>query len=123
MNKLDLKAFVIREESRKNNIILNNIISELKFNISINELDRIFNKFEENIFINLNDANKLKDENIINLFSNFNSKSFIKISKIFKNDKEIKMSISLTLNDEKFLETEILKEYWMELKWKSKALH
>ena len=116
MNKLDLKAFVIREESRKNNIILNNIISELKFNISINELDKIFNKFEENIFINLNDANKLKDENIINLFSNFNSKSFIKISKIFKNDKEIKMSISLTLNDEKFLETEILKEYWMELK-------
>lgn len=115
MNKLDLKSFNVREASRENNIILNNIINEVKFNISINEIDKIFNNFGESVFIDLYSVDRLKDESILSLISSSHNNEFIKISKEYKNDIEIKMVVSLIIEEDVFLETEIVKEYWMEL--------
>ncbi|WP_024615021.1 hypothetical protein [Clostridium sp. Ade.TY] len=115
MNKLDLKSFNVREASRENNIILNNIINEVKFNTSINEIDKIFDSFGESVFIDLYSVDRLKDESILSLISSSHNNEFIKISKEYKNDIEIKMVVSLIIEEDVFLETEILKEYWMEL--------
>ena len=67
INKGDRVSFKERERARDNSILLNNIISELKFNVKLEDLEEKFinNKLSINIGEDFN--NKLQNENILNI--------------------------------------------------------
>lgn len=122
INKGDMVSFKEREEARDNSILLNNIISELKFNVKLEDLEEKFinNKLSINIGEDFN--NKLQNENILNI-NNESRKKFILVEKVQDLENGIKLNLILKEDDIEILKYEVTKELWMEKRKKEKGIH
>lgn len=122
INKSDVVSFKERERSRDNNILLNNIISELKFNVKLESLEEKFinNKLSINIGEDFN--NKLQNENILNI-NDESRKKFILVEKVQDLENGIKLNLILKEDDIEILKYEVTKELWMEKRKEEKGIH
>lgn len=115
INKGDFRSFRNREDMRSNNILMSNIINELKFNVKIENLkDRFIN---DEIVLNVGDGltESLKVKNILEL-NGVSSNKVISIKKVEEKESDIKMNIILREGEEELLKEEVLKSVWMEKK-------
>ena len=69
MVKVDNKSFKIRNDMRVDSIIFSNIINEIKFNTSIEELEDKFKEDKIKIGIDNNTLKKLKTDNVLDINS------------------------------------------------------
>lgn len=122
INKGDMVSFKEREEARDNSILLNNIISELKFNVKLEDLEEKFinNKLSINIGEDFN--NKLQNENILNI-NDESIKKIILVEKVQDLENGIKLNLILKEDDIEILKYEVTKELWMEKRKKEKGIH
>lgn len=122
INKGDVTSFKEREEARDNSILLNNVISELKFNVKLESLEEKFinNKLSINIGEDFN--NRLQNENILDI-NDENEKKLILVEKM--QDLENGMKLNLILKEEniEILKYEVTKELWMEKRKEEKDIH
>ncbi len=116
MSKSDNNSFKIRNDMRLNSIIFNNIVNEIKFNTSIQELE---NKLIDNkirIGISKDIFEELKVKNILSI-NDISSKKIVEINKIKNEHDGILLGFKLVENIENVvLEEEVKKEFWMEEK-------
>lgn len=122
INKGDMVSFKEREISRDNNILLNNIISELKFNVKLESLEEKFinNKLSINIDKNFN--NRLLSEDILNI-NDESSKKLILVEKVQDLENGMKLNITLKEDNIDILKYEVIKELWMEKRNEEKDIH
>lgn len=122
VNKEDVNSFKSRNEVRENNILMNNIINEIKFNTTIDELENklIGNKIV--IGIGENILSDLKTKDVLNIKDNFNKK-VIEVEKVSGTLEKINLRISFVENGNKILKEEVEKELWMEQREKKMVLH
>lgn len=122
VNKEDVNSFKSRNEVRENNILMNNIINEIKFNTTIEELENklIGNKIV--IGIGENILSDLKTKDVLNIKDNFNKK-VIEVEKVSGTLEKINLRISFVENGNKILKEEVEKELWMEQREKKMVLH
>ena len=114
-NKEDYKSFNLRNEIRENTLLMNNIVNEIKFNTTIEELE---NKLKANkivIGVGENIFNDLKTKDILNIQNNYTNKKII-IEKINGSLEKINLKLSLIEDENEILEEEVEKEIWMEEK-------
>lgn len=122
ITKGDMVSFKEREGARDNSILLNNIISELKFNVKLEDLEEKFinNKLSINIGEDFN--NKLQNENILNI-NDQSIKKIILVEKVQDLEKGIKLNLILKEEDIEILKYEVTKELWMEKRKEEKGIH
>lgn len=122
INKGDMVSFKEREISRDNNILLNNIISELKFNVKLESLEEKFinNKLSINIDKNFN--NRLLSEDILNI-NDESSKKLILVENVQDLENGMKLNITLKEDNIDILKYEVIKELWMEKRNEEKDIH
>lgn len=122
INKGDMVSFKERSRSRDNNILLNNIISELKFNVKLESLEEKFinNKLSINIDKNFN--NRLLSEDILNI-NDESSKKLILVEKVQDLENGMKLNITLKEDNIDILKYEVIKELWMEKRNEEKDIH
>lgn len=122
INKGDVNSFKEREEGRNNSILLNNVISELKFNVKLENLEEKFinNKLSINIGEDFN--NRLKNENILDI-SDENEKKLILVEKMQDLENGMKLNLILKEDDIEILKYEVTKELWMEKRKEEKDIH
>uniref|UniRef100_UPI00374F04F4 hypothetical protein n=1 Tax=Clostridium baratii TaxID=1561 RepID=UPI00374F04F4 len=122
INKGDMVSFKEREGARDNSILLNNIISELKFNVKLEDLEEKFinNKLSINIGEDFN--NKLQNENILNI-NDQSIKKIILVEKVQDLENGIKLNLILKEEDIEILKYEVTKELWMEKRKEEKGIH
>ncbi|KJU70523.1 MULTISPECIES: hypothetical protein [Clostridium] len=122
INKGDMVSFKERERARDNSILLNNIISELKFNVKLEDLEEKFinNKLSINIGEDFN--NKLQNENILNI-NDQSIKKIILVEKVQDLENGIKLNLILKEEDIEILKYEVTKELWMEKRKEEKGIH
>lgn len=114
-NKEDYKSFNLRNEIRENTLLMNNIVNEIKFNTTIEELE---NKLKANkivIGVGENIFNDLKTKDILNIQNNYTNKKII-IEKINGSLEKINLKVSFIEDENEILEEEVEKEIWMEEK-------
>lgn len=114
-NKEDYKSFNLRNEIRENTLLMNNIVNEIKFNTTIEELE---NKLKVNkivIGVGENIFNDLKTKDILNIQNNYTNKKII-IEKINGSLEKINLKVSFIEDENEILEEEVEKEIWMEEK-------
>ena len=114
-NKEDYKSFNLRNEIRENTLLMNNIVNEIKFNMTIEELE---NKLKANkivIGVGENIFNDLKTKDILNIQNNYTNKKII-IEKINGSLEKINLKVSFIEDENEILEEEVEKEIWMEEK-------
>lgn len=114
-NKEDYKSFNLRNEIRENTLLINNIVNEIKFNTTIEELE---NKLKVNkivIGVGENIFNDLKTKDILNIQNNYTNKKII-IEKINGSLEKINLKVSFIEDENEILEEEVEKEIWMEEK-------
>lgn len=113
MNRSDYKSFKIRNDMRVNSILLNNVINEIKFNTSIDELKDLFLNNKITIGINENIFEELKTKDILDINDKFSDK-LIQIEKIKEEEDGILLDFTLIENgDDIVLKEEVKKEIWM----------
>ena len=123
MVKVDNKSFKIRDDMRTYNILFGNVISEIKFNTTIEELEERFKENKIKIGIDKDIFKKLKTENILNIDSKDIDK-FIEIIKIKNDDDKLLLNFKLLENNEDvILEKEVEKELWMEERELKEVIH
>lgn len=122
INKGDMDSFKEREKARENSILLNNVISELKFNVKLENLEGKFINNKLIISIGEDFNNKLQSEDILNI-NNESSKKIILVEKV--QDLENGMKFNLILKEEniEILKYEVTKELWMEKRKEEKGIH
>ena len=122
INKGDVNSFKEREEGRNNSILLNNVISELKFNVKLENLEEKFinNKLSINIGEDFN--NRLKNEEILNI-NDESSKKLILVEKLQDLENGMKLNLILKEDDIEILKYEVTKELWMEKRKEEKDIH
>lgn len=122
INKGDVNSFKEREEARDNSILLNNVISELKFNVKLENLEDKFinNKLSINIGEDFN--NRLQNENILDI-SDENEKKLILVEKMQDLENGMKLNLILKEDDIEILKYEVTKELWMEKRKEEKDIH
>ncbi len=122
INKSDMVSFKEREEARDNSILLNNVISELKFNVKLEDLENklINNKLNINIGEDFN--NRLKNEEILNI-NDESSKKLILVEKLQDLENGMKLNLILKEDDIEILKYEVTKELWMEKRKEEKDIH
>lgn len=122
ITKGDMVSFKEREGARDNSILLNNIISELKFNVKLEDLEEKFinNKLSINIGEDFN--NKLQNENILNI-NDQSIKKIILVEKVQDLENGIKLNLILKEEDIEILKYEVTKELWMEKRKEEKGIH
>ncbi|MGG7095982.1 hypothetical protein [Clostridium sardiniense] len=113
MNRSDHKSFKIRNDMRVNSILLNNVINEIKFNTSIDELKDLFLDNKITIGINENIFEELKTKDILGINDIFSNK-IIQVEKIKEEEDGILLDFALIENGEDIvLKEEVKKEIWM----------
>lgn len=123
MLKVDNKSFKIRNDMRIYNVLFGNVISEIKFNTTIEELEERFKENKIKIGIDKDIFKKLKTENILNIDSKDIDK-FIEIIKIKNDDDKLLLNFKLLENNEDvILEKEVEKELWMEERELKEVIH
>lgn len=123
MVKVDNKSFKIRDDMRTYNILFGNVISEIKFNTTIEELEERFKENKIKIGIDKDIFKKLKTENILDIDSKDIDK-FIEIIKIKNDDDKLLLNFKLLENNEDvILEKEVEKELWMEERELKEVIH
>lgn len=123
MLKADNKSFKIRDDMRIYNVLFGNVISEIKFNTTIEELEERFKENKIKIGIDKDIFKKLKTENILNIDSKDIDK-FIEIIKIKNEDNRLLLNFKLLENNEDvILEKEVEKELWMEERELKEVIH
>lgn len=123
MLKVDNKSFKIRNDMRIYNVLFGNVISEIKFNTTIEELEERFKENKIKIGIDKDIFKKLKTENILNIDSKDIDK-FIEIIKIKNEDNKLLLNFKLLENNEDvILEKEVEKELWMEERELKEVIH
>lgn len=123
MVKVDNKSFKIRDDMRNYSILFGNVISEIKFNTTIEELEERFKEDKIKIGVDKDIFKKLKTENILDIDSKDTNK-FIEIIKIKNQDDSLLLKFKLFENDEDIiLEKEVEKELWMEEKDLKEDIH
>lgn len=122
INKGDMVSFKERERSRDNSILLNNIISELKFNVKLESLEEklINDKLSINIGADFN--NKLQNENILNI-NDESSKKLVLVEKVEDLENGVKLNLILKEENIEILKYEVKKELWMEKRKEEKDIH
>lgn len=122
INKGDMVSFKERERSRDNSILLNNIISELKFNVKLESLEEklINDKLSINIGADFN--NKLQNENILNI-NDESSKKLVLVEKVQDLENGVKLNLILKEENIEILKYEVKKELWMEKRKEEKVIH
>ncbi|AIY84732.1 Uncharacterised protein [Clostridium baratii] len=122
INKGDMVSFKERERSRDNSILLNNIISELKFNVKLESLEEklINDKLSINIGADFN--NKLQNENILNI-NDESSKKLVLVEKVQDLENGVKLNLILKEENIEILKYEVKKELWMEKRKEEKDIH
>ena len=122
INKGDMVSFKERERSRDNSILLNNIISELKFNVKLESLEEklINDKLSINIGADFN--NKLQNENILNI-NDESSKKLVLVEKVQDLENGVKLNLILKEENIEILKYEVKKELWMEKRKEEKGIH
>ena len=115
-------SFKERERSRDNSILLNNIISELKFNVKLESLEEklINDKLSINIGADFN--NKLQNENILNI-NDESSKKLVLVEKVEDLENGVKLNLILKEENIEILKYEVKKELWMEKRKEEKDIH
>ena len=115
INKGDFSSFRNREDMRSNNILMSNIINELKFNVKLKELKEGF--INDEIVLNVGDGltENLKVKNILEL-NGVSSNKILLIKKVEEKESDIKMNLILREGEEELLKEEVLKSVWMEKK-------
>lgn len=122
INKSDMVSFKEREEARDNSILLNNVISELKFNVKLESLEEKFINDKLSINIGEDFNNKLQNENILNI-NDESRKKFILVEKVQDLENGIKLNLILKEDDIEILKYEVTKELWMEKRKEEKGIH
>ncbi|WP_338627537.1 hypothetical protein QJR52_06430 [Clostridium baratii] len=122
INKGDMVSFKERERSRNNNILLNNIILELKFNVKLENLEEKFINNKLSINIGEDFSNKLQNENILNI-NDENEKKLILVEKVEDLENGMKLNLILKENNTEILKYEVTKELWMEKRKEEKGIH
>lgn len=122
INKGDMVSFKEREEARDNSILLNNVISELKFNVKLESLEEKFINDKLSINIGEDFNNKLQNENILNI-NDESRKKFILVEKVQDLENGIKLNLILKEDDIEILKYEVTKELWMEKRKEEKGIH
>ena len=123
MVKVDNKSFKIRNDMRVDSIIFSNIINEIKFNTSIEELEDKFKEDKIKIGIDNNTLKKLKTDNVLDINSTDLNK-FIEIIKIKNEDNRLLLNFRFFENNKDIiLEKEVEKELWMEGKDVKEVIH
>ena len=123
MVKVDNKSFKIRDDMRTYNILFGNVISEIKFNTTIEELEERFKENKIKIGIDKDIFKKLKTENILDI-DNESEDKFIEIIKIKNEDNRLLLNFKLLENNEDvILEKEVEKELWMEERELKEVIH
>ena len=123
MVKVDNKSFKIRNDMRVDSIIFSNIINEIKFNTSIEELEDKFKEDKIKIGIDNNTLKKLKTDNVLDINSTDLNK-IIEIIKIKNEDNRLLLNFRFFENNKDIiLEKEVEKELWMEEKDVKEVIH
>lgn len=122
INRSDVVSFKERERSRDNSILLNNIISELKFNVKLESLEEKL--INDKLIINIGEDfnNKLQNENILNI-NDESRKKFILVEKVQDLENGIKFNLILKEDGIDILKYEVIKELWMEKRKEEKGIH
>lgn len=122
INKGDVNSFKEREEARNNSILLNNVISELKFNVKLESLEEKFINNKLSIKIGEDFNNRLQNENILDI-SDENEKKLILVEKMQDLENGMKLNLILKEDDIEILKYEVTKELWMEKRKEEKDIH
>lgn len=122
INRSDVVSFKERERSRDNSILLNNIISELKFNVKLESLEEKLINDKLIIDIGEDFNNKLQNENILNI-NDESRKKFILVEKVQDLENGIKFNLILKEEGIEILKYEVTKELWMEKRKEEKGIH
>lgn len=109
----DIKSIETRREIRREAILINSIVQEIKFNVKIQDIIEKFENDEFFITVNDNFYENIKNNNILEI--PFNSKEkYIDFKIKSKDENRVLMDICFVKNGEKFLKKEVEKLKWME---------